>query len=105
MGSRSLVALLCGSLLALPAVAADPAKDTDGGKLPPGQYTGKLTSTPGSDGAFTVKVEVDQQQLNTGQVNAVNSEVRDAQIDQERIDKLQLEMARTKDPKKYLDLQ
>ena len=42
-------ALLCGCLLALPAVAADKsnkgdAKDVDGGTLSPGDYSGKLVS-------------------------------------------------------------
>ncbi len=71
MRSRCLgTALLCGCLLALPALGADKnaapdaTKDVDGDKLPPGDFTGKLKTVPGTDGSFTmVNVEIDSVQL------------------------------------------
>ena len=58
MRSRDLgAAVLCGCILALAAPAADPAKNADGGTMPPGDYTGTLVVLPGTDGAFTLAVE------------------------------------------------
>lgn len=99
-------ALVCGCLLALPALAgdknaADPTKDAASDKLPPGDYTGKLVSTPGTDGMFTVVIETDRLQAKPGAAQTQSREVQQLLKDQEHIEKLQLELARSKNLKEY----
>jgi hypothetical protein len=97
-------ALVCSGLLAL-AARADAPKNVDGDNLPLADYVGKLTTTLNSDGAFTMKVEFDRAQVNPGAVNAANTELRDVLRDQERIDRIQADIGRTRDPKRLRQLE
>jgi hypothetical protein len=101
MRSRYLATVLLSGCLLAAALAADPPKKTDGGTLPPGDYTGKLVSTPGTDGSFTVTVETDRTEANANAASRENHEVQQLLKDQEHIDKLQIELARAKTVKEY----
>jgi hypothetical protein len=92
---------VCGCLAALPALAADPPKNADGGTFAPGDYTGKLVSTPGTDGAFTIAVETDRLAPKPGAAQAENRDVQQLLRDQEHIDKLQAELARSRNLREY----
>jgi hypothetical protein len=103
------IALLCGCILGLPALAADKpapknadaAKDVDGDKLPAGQFTGKLSNVPGSDGSFTVNVEIERAEVGP---NALRNETRQGQQilrDQQQIERLQMDIARARNANEY----
>ena len=98
MQSRSLgTALLCGCLLAFPALAADKpdaSKDADGGKMTPGDYTGKLTTAPGSDGTFTVNVESDHFKPDP-------KEAQQVARDEQKLAQLQTDLANARNAKEY----
>ena len=105
MRSRCLgTALLCGCLWAFPTLAADKnaapdaGKDVDGDKLPPGQFTGKLKTVPGSDGSFTINVEIDSLQLKPG---AGANEAAQVLRDQQQLERLQADVARARNAKEY----
>ena len=98
---RIATALVCGCLFALPAFAADPGKDVDGDNLPAGQFTGQLVSTPGTDGSFTLKVEMDRIELRPGAGQSENRDVQQLARDQRRIEQTQAEMARARNPSDY----
>ncbi len=76
-------------------------KDVDGDNLPPGQFTGKLVSTPGTDGLFTVNVEFDKVVLRPGAGQSENRDVQQLIRDQNRIEKTQNELARARNPSEY----
>jgi hypothetical protein len=101
MQSRSLAAVLCAGLLAMPVVAANTPKDVDGDKLPAGQFTGKLVSTPGTDGSFTVNVETDRVELKQGAARTENRDVQQLMRDQQRVEQTQSEIARARNPSEY----
>ena len=98
---RLATALLCGCFLAAPLPAADPPKDVDGDNLPSGVFTGKLASTPGSDGSFTMKVEIDRMELKPGAARNENREVQQLVRDQQRIEQTQGEIARARNRGEY----
>ncbi len=104
MRSRRLAtALVCGCFLALPVFAANKnssntPKDVDGDNLPPGEFTGSLISTPGTDGLFTVKVEFDRVVLRPGAGQSENREVQQLVREQHRIDRTESELARARNP-------
>src|SRR5438094_294648 len=110
MRSRSLAtALLCGCLAACLAsaadlkvpAAADASKNVDGGALPAGEYTGKLVSTPGTDGSFTLAAEQENPKL----AKDVGQASEQLAKDREHIEKLELELLRTKSPQTAARLQ
>ena len=98
---RLATALLCGCFVAAPLLAADPPKDVDGDNLPPGQFAGKLVSTPGTDGLFTVNVEFDKVMLKPGAGQSENRDVQQLTRDQNRIEKTQNELAHARNPSEY----
>lgn len=97
---------LLGILLALPAPAADdpkakpPAngnsKIVDANNLQPGECMGKLLAPPGSDGHFTVRVDLSHLELkDKNAISRTNSKVN---ADMQRINQLQQQIARTPYP-------
>ena len=91
-------ALLCGGLLTLPAWAAD-KKDIDGDKLPAGQFTGKLVGSPGSDGSFTLDIDI--QHLAVRNPKAARNEVQQILRDQQQIERLQSQIAHSRNANEY----
>lgn len=73
----------------------------DGDNLPPGQFTGKLVSTPGTDGLFTVNVEFDKVVLKPGAGRSENRDVQQLTRDQNRIEQTQNELASARNPSEY----
>jgi hypothetical protein len=94
-------ALLCGCFLATPVLAADPGKNVDGDNLPPGAFTGKLVSTPGTDGLFTVNVEFDRVVLRPGANQSENREVQQLVRDQQRVERTENELVRARNASEY----
>src|SRR5438270_8239812 len=101
------MALLCSSVLAFQVLAADAkpsadaAKDVNGDKLPVGQFTGKLVNTPGSDGSFTVNVEIQYAEAGP---NAARNEIREVQQaarDRRQIERLEADVAEARNPIDY----
>jgi hypothetical protein len=110
MRSTSLgTALLAGLFLILPASAQDRKKDkkapptVDSDKLAAGEYTGKLKTTPGSDGEFTVEVEVPHLELkNPNQIpRSNNNQLNNIYREQQRIVQLQGQLAASRTPQEY----
>jgi hypothetical protein len=109
MRRRFVGAALASALaLALPAAAADdkkadPKKDVSADQLAPGEFTGKLTSVPGADGAFTVEVQYEHIELKDPNkvVRTENKEVQQALREQQDIAKLQSELANSRNPREY----
>ena len=104
MRSHSLaMALLCGGVLTLPGLAADAAatKDVDGDKLPAGQFTGKLMSVPGSDGAFTVGVEIEHAEAGPNATRDEIKQVQQATKDLQQIERLHAEIAKARNINEY----
>ena len=94
-------------LLALPAAAAPPnqakpqnALDAD--KLASGQFTGFLLTTPGSDRAFTVRVQYQDVQLKPNALRTANNQSAQANRQLQQIARLQQQMARSKNPAQQL---
>jgi hypothetical protein len=98
-------ALACGCFLALPVLAADKKaasnKPVDADNLPAGDFTGKLTSTPGTDGSFAVNVESDHVELKPGANRSENQEVQQLLRDQQRVEKTQGKLARARNRGEY----
>ena len=86
---------------ALPVGGADkkddknPADVVDADKLPPGQFTGKLKTVPGSDGALVVTVEYQHLELkNPNQLpRNPNKQMQNLLRDQQHIAQLQQQVA------------
>ncbi len=94
-------------LLALPAFAddknppakVDPKAPVDADKLTPGEFTGKLKSTPGSDGNFTLTVEYQHLELkNPNQLPKNNAGSKTLSHDIQHVTKLQQQVANAKKP-------
>src|SRR5437762_1305878 len=110
LGAGLLLALV-GLLAPVPAVAQKKdAKDKDiptidADTLRPGEVNGKLQTTPGTDGSFTVRVEVKKQEIDPKALEKLsraggkeNAELEAVVREQERIARLQAELARERTP-------
>jgi hypothetical protein len=105
MDARPLATLLLAAALISQTVAApdpppttSPSKNTplDGEKLPPGQMLGRLVSTPGSDGSFTLQLGYSHLELKDPKsANRISNQLN-GQLQQ--IAKLQADIARSKKP-------
>jgi hypothetical protein len=86
------------------ADAADPKKDVDADKLTPGEFTGKLVSVPGSDGAFTLEVQYERVELKDPNALArtENKEVQQSVREEREIARIQSDMARSRNPRDYV---
>jgi hypothetical protein len=96
--------------LALPAAAddkkPDASKDVNADALTPGEITGKLVSVPGSDGAFTLEVQYQRLELKDPNAlgraeNSENREVQQLVRVQRDIERIQADLARSRNPRDY----
>jgi hypothetical protein len=86
-------------LLALPAFADDKKTPVDSDKLTPGDFTGKLKATPGSDRSFTLTVEYQHLELkNANQLPKSNAALRNLTKDAQKVSRLQQQVANAKKP-------
>jgi hypothetical protein len=111
MRTRSLGAgLLPALLLALPTLAddkPDPKAPVSSDKLAPGEFAGKLKTTPGSDRGFTVTVEYQHLELkNPNQLPKNTPGLKNLNHDIQHVAKLQAQVGKAKKPQdqiKHLD--
>jgi hypothetical protein len=91
--------LFLASLLALPILADDKKTPVDSDKLTPGDFTGKLKSTPGSDRSFTLTVEYQHLELkNANQLPKSNKALTNLTKDVQKVSRLQQQVANAKKP-------
>jgi hypothetical protein len=98
VGAASFLALL----LALPAAAAPPKNPplppVDSDKIANGQFTGYLLTTPGTDRAFTLRVQYQDVQLKPNAQRTANNANNQANRQLQQIARLQQQMAKSKNP-------
>jgi hypothetical protein len=101
LGSGLFLALaLTGAAAAPPAKRpGQPALDSD--NLTAGRFTGKLLTTPGTDGTFTVQIQYQQVQVNPNARN--NPQARNIQNELAQIQRLEVQMARSRNPQAELN--
>jgi hypothetical protein len=86
-------------LIALPLLADDKKPALDSDKLTPGEFTGKLKTTPGSDRSFTVTVEYSHLELkNANQLPKNNTALKNLARDAQKVTRLQQQVAKAKRP-------
>jgi hypothetical protein len=91
--------LVLALLLALPLLADDKKTPVDSEKLTPGDFTGKLKSTPGSDRSFTLTVEYSHLELkNPNQLPKNNPALKNLTKDVQKVARLQQQVANAKKP-------
>jgi len=106
------LALLATLVMGLPHLAAQdkkkkaddpPAAPVDADKLTPGDYTGKLLTTPGSDGTFTLQLEYKHYEAKNGGKLPKNATPQQQRLHQaqQKISHLQSQIAHSKNPREY----
>jgi hypothetical protein len=91
--------LVLALLIALPLLADDKKPALDSDKLTPGEFAGKLKTTPGSDRSFTVTVEYSHLELkNTNQLPKNNAALKNLARDAQKVTRLQQQVAKAKRP-------
>jgi hypothetical protein len=101
--------LLTAFLLALPVSAADEKKKgdnvlptIDSDKLTAGDYTGKLLTVPGTDGSFTLEIQVPKLVLKNPNQAPSGNKYANVIREQQRITQLQNQLAHSRNTQQYL---